>query len=847
MEMTILAILIVVVLVLTVILGREAGLPLLLCILGTALTGPVLLIILLIRKWKLRSRKQDDPYSFRARFEENPQRYISILLYVALLSHSFTLLLADLEFLVGLIPVLGVITVVSVTLFFLLEAVTVPPLGLLILTAVSAVLFLVMPWVVTLVLAIAVEGVALLVFGSLIAAATSLVVIVVVNGVMAGVAVLPMVTLPVAVGSIAASIAAMLGTGIATGMDAAMQQLEPSETVKFRRIVLNLLLVLLVVWPVLSWVGAYQGIFGFKPMMLERREHLNFNKRNENSLYRSFFENPEEGGFINGEQNWTFGEGFYDSYIYPGRNSFAQGKYPSASSGQNIAFCLNGMIYLHYADDNGTYRTAAYDAVPEDAMVMAGEEAFLFGDDEILLLGPDGRCKWKDTRWRTEFNKLSEAEQYSRLYDILEEQNDGVSGAVSIEDVAVVAYAQRNGLLLYYDRDTHRAYFGQEGKKGKITVLCQSATGTRTEVASFTPHCASDNLPYTMIDEATLAYIDENKIVFQGVEEDWSSVHYTNETNPFVSLHVIQKEDGTVYLAYADREDTLCMERLGDEIKRYQFDTERYEGVYSVGNNLFCVVYDRNLINRLTYIQDLREDETIMDVYTEKWSQVTYHFSDDLWDPPVPEETIPWDEQPFGVRFPFPELGTSAGQEGLYRDNVVYPDKYATYWGPAEGFVFRFPRILYDQVDYTWSEDETEVCIRLSCSNGQGSLNVTLRPNVEGMDHQTLMETLLAEAQEAMTNETTVRSGPSNEDGTASTFCLRGYAPDNDNLICTRLCRVDSRYIMEMELLVPFPVDNEDRAYKEFYIMAMEALCGFGSGDSDEMEPFWSFKKQYVD
>ena len=48
---------------------------------------------------------------------------------------------------------------------------------------------------------------------------------------------------------------------------------------------------------------------------------------------------------------------------------------------------------------------------------------------------------------------------------------------------------------------------------------------------------------------------------------------------------------------------------------------------------------------------------------------------------------------------------------------------------------------------------------------------------------------------------------------------------------------------MEMELRVPQATSDEDRAYKDYYIMAMEANCGFGSGD--EIPSFSDFKRKY--
>ena len=174
---------------------------------------------------------------------------------------------------------------------------------------------------------------------------------------------------------------------------------------------------------------------------------------------------------------------------------------------------------------------------------------------------------------------------------------------------------------------------------------------------------------------------------------------------------------------------------------------------------------------------------------------------------------------------------------------MVSPSEFLVYSGPVKNFRFRFPGILYENVDYTWSDDETEVFIRFWSKNDPSTLTVTLRPNAEGTDHQTLLAQLQKQAGQEMTDEKTVRSGFDNEERTASAFYLRGYAADNENLICTRLCRVDSEYIMEMELRIPRATSNEDKAYKEFYILAMEAHCGFGSGD--EITPFWKFKKNY--
>ena len=479
-------------------------------------------------------------------------------------------------------------------------------------------------------------------------------------------------------------------------------------------------------------------------------------------------------------------------------------------------------------------------------MVMVGEETFLFSKDKIILMGRYGRYRWKDTNWRSDFEKLSADEQFQRLYAILEAQNDGIQDEANIEDVAVVAYAQRNGLLLYYDSAQHIAYFGQEDKKGSITVLRMTDGGVE-KCTAFTPECDSDNLPYTMLNADTLAYIRNNQVIFQDVNTGLETVYLTadlgdGENRPVESFHVLHDQEGTEYYACL-APDVLYLQMKGESLHSYPYEPEKYDGIYSVGTELYCIEYDtHSLVNRLTFFNDRIEGEDLTHVWTENPVRNKITLDGNLKDAEEPVETTPA-ERTFEERFPVPELRTSVRQVGLYKDNVASPSDFAFYQGPAKGFCFRFPKILYENVDYTWSEDETEVYIRFWNDDEASSLTVTLRPNTENVDHQSLAEELLKQAREKMTDVKTVRSGPDNEDGTASSFYLRGYAADDTGLICTRLCRVDSAYIMEMELRVPKANGSEDKAYKEFYIMVMESCCGFGSGD--EYPPFWQFKKNY--
>ena len=517
-----------------------------------------------------------------------------------------------------------------------------------------------------------------------------------------------------------------------------------------------------------------------------------------------------------------------------------------------IAFFLNGMVYLTDMEANEVYHTTAYTPGSEDAIVLVGEEAFIFSHDQIALIGPDGRYLWKDTTWTSDFESLSDEQQYDRLYAILEEQNDGQSGTISIEDVAVVACAQRNGRLLYYDAENHCAYFGEEGKTGEITILRQSALGTREEATVFTYNCDSDNLPYTMINADVVVYIDGDKIMFQGVNEDWSTVHYTNkshdgEQHPFVSFHVMHDAKGNEYFAYQDSEDIICLELLGCPVMEAVFDAHRFEAVYSMGDYIYCIEYDSdNLLNKYTYIRDVSEDAGVTAVWTEKWDWSRIHLHSGLWgieEAEEAEETAEPEEKTFADLYPISELRTSVKQIGLYKDNVVSPSKYFYYGDPAAGFNFRFPSILYEEVEYTYNEDGSEVQLYFYCQNDPSSLTVTLRPNADGTDHAALLSTLQENAEAEMVNVKRVRSGYADQEGTASTFYLTGNAADDTGLICTKLCRVDNEHIMEMELRIPNATSNEDQAYKDYYVQAMYACCGFGSGE--EPPVWWKFKSKY--
>ena len=775
---------------------------------------------------------------------------VSILLFISLIAHGFEILLSSAGVLEGLIPALEMIAAVAAILFFLVECLFLPSVGVLLMTAVSALLYWAIPYFVAFLVRSFIESIIFLAIGGIIMALSVGLVVVMVNGIIIGAVLMPLMVTPLLAGFGAMGVTVLAGGGVAAGVNAGLQQIRPADIVRPRRVIINLLLMVVLVWPVLTWMGVLQGVFALKPVKRAQQQHLSFAEENTSLNYESFFDSSNDYDYyIDGVKNWTFDDGFYDSYIYPGRNTFAQGATPAAANDTCIAFCLNGMVYLTDNEANELYHSTAYTPGSEDSIVLVGKEAFIFSYDQIALIGPDGRYLWKDTKWYSDFERLSDEKQYDRLYAILEEQNDGKSGAISIEDVAAVACAQRNGRLLYYDAEGHCAYFGEEGKKGEITILRQSVSGTREKATSFTPNCDSENMPYTMLNANVVAYIDGYRIMFQGVNEEWTSVHYTNqnhdgEQHPFISFHVLHDTKGNEYFAYQDSEDIICLELLGNSVIEAIFDADRFDAVYSVGDYIYCIVYDSDdIINKFTYVQDVAEGENATSVWTEKWDWSRIHLHSGLWGVEEVEETAAPVEKTFEDIYPVPELRTSVRQVGLYKDNVVSPSKYFYYGGPADGFNFRFPSILYEEVEYTYNEDGSEVQLYFYCQEDPSSLSVTLRPNADGTDHAALLSTLQKSAEAEMVNVKRVRSGYVDQEGTASTFYLTGNAADDTGLICTKLCRVDSEHIMEMELRIPNATSNEDQAYKDYYVQAMYACCGFGSGK--EPPVWWKFKSKY--
>ncbi|MBQ7796207.1 MAG: hypothetical protein IJ374_06575, partial [Lachnospiraceae bacterium] len=746
------------------------------------------------------------------------QRLVSVLLYISLICHGVGEFLTILEAQDGLdpalrliaelsfmIPALRIIAIISITLFFVAECLLLPAVGILIMTAVSAVLFWIFPHFVLFLVQALLYSILLFAVGGIIAALSVGLVVVAVDGIIVAAVITPLIVTPYLAGAGVMGIPFLLGAGAAAGIDAGVRQVRPVDLMRPARILINLFLVFVVVWPVLTWGGVFQGVFALKPVQRAQREHVAFSEENASFTYEQFFDSEREYSYtMNGTKNWTFGENFYESYIYPGRNTFAQGEYPGASNDTYAAFGLNGMVYLFDVEANETNYYVAYTVEPKDAMVLVGKELFIFGDDKIVLLGPKGCYLWEDTEWASEYGHLSEEEQYERLYGILEKQNDGKSETISIEDVAVVARAQRTGQLLYYDAADHSAYFGQKGEKGEITILCQSAKGIREASTSFTPNCESENLPYTMLNADMVAYIDYDKIIFQGVKEDWTTVHYTNkshdgETHPFVSFHVLHDAEGNEYYAYQDNKDIICLERLGKTVIEAHCNAEEYEAVYSVGTDIFRVAYDsNNILNRFTYIKDLREGQEATEVRTEKWKWSRVQLADGLWEDEDDKEAEPPRELSFVERYPITELNGSAKQVGMYMDNVVSPSQYDYYIGPAEQFYFRVPRVLYGSVNYTYiedgeevtwkfhraedsdstteplqpnadgtyAEDGSEVRIHYYCENETSSMTVTLRPNAEGTDNETLSAALQKSAEEEMVNVKVVRSGYADEEGT---------------------------------------------------------------------------------
>lgn len=287
----------------TVKIAREEGFSVLLSILGTLVLGPLMLLFILLRgrrkQFRRNTRRRDrrntgGGFSMPSRtpgdvedWIEECQKGISALLYISLIAHGVEVFLNDVGVLAGVVPVLQVISAVAALLFFLGECVLLPPVGVLIMTALAAVLFFVIPYFVGFLAGLFVGSFLLMVVGGLVAVLSTSLIIFVSNGLIVGAVIAPVIVAPFALGFGATAATAVAGTGVAAAVHAGVQKITPGELFHPRRVLINLLMLFVLIWPTLTWFGVCPGMFALKPVQRAQQQHLSFSEKYTSATYKA--------------------------------------------------------------------------------------------------------------------------------------------------------------------------------------------------------------------------------------------------------------------------------------------------------------------------------------------------------------------------------------------------------------------------------------------------------------------------------------------------------------------------------------------------------------------------------
>lgn len=760
------------------------------------------------------------------------QMRVVLLLYGAMILKAGSVFFPALDFPSG----------VLLFVFFLLEMFLLPPFGMAVMSILASVLFFFLPNAVQLLLGLAIGSVFVLFLGMAISAALSGIVLTFCNGVLISLEVVS-TTAPLAIAMGVSGAVAGLGAAAGAGVNAAVYQAGKSAGARRRavRTMLGSFLVFLVIgWPSLSYAQAISGALACKPAVILNQAHLNYLNYSASKDYKELFMD---------EKKWVFGNGFYADYINNGRNNISQGdKTMAAGDDKYLAVLIDGLLYVQSKDLDHLYYGNGYLPKKTDAMVLAKDKTFIFGHDRVFCAGEKGSYTWKETKWTSEFESLSFDAQCDRLYDILERQNTTESLRFSYEEVGVVAYAQRTGLLLNYDNATHLAFFAQQDRKGNVTVYQQSSSYQREEQVTFTPVCSGDSLPYVMVDTTGILYLKENQVKFLSRKDYWAeNNHFTNpehngETHNLVSLNYMDLGEEGIYTVYLDEEDKICIDlsQIGRvEVTQYDFDSRFSQVMASAGDYIYSIQYEDSLLSSLTYLKDMHglhePSETsgwdFSDIWMEDWTyqrvklQKSLFVPEDFQEPEAAEEES--EEPDPESLYPAPIVSPRRSKTAPYDPTYITASVYATYAGPQDYFHFRYPERLYDNVNYTFENDGADIDIVFTCNGDASYLEVSAHPLPEDAeDIAAYVAALRKQEVGALYNglETTYKEY---EEGFYR-FRLEGWT-DSGKTKCFVNYHVDGENVLKMVLRYPNGTDEEDKSTKAFFAANMNYYCGFGT------------------
>ena len=537
------------------------------------------------------------------------QKNIIYVLYVAM----------ALKVIGDLVPVLAIVSAVLVTLFFVVELFVLDFKQLVIISVMVGVLFYLLPAMVGLILGMVVGSLIVQIVAGAICFVLSSVTFTFVSGVLISVEAVS-VTAPMAIAAAMSAAVATTAVTVGAGVQTAVQSIGDA-TVRLKRrfaaaLLCNLAVFLAVCWPVLSYTMTITGALACKPAVILNQAHFHHLNLKASDAYEALFEDGDQ---------WVFGNQFYSETVRGIGNNITQGKRDLiAGDDSMLAVLLNGVVHVFNDEMTVKIATSAYIPRRTDAMLIANGKVFLFGKNKIFVCGAQGEYTWKDTRYTTDFTRLSWEEQCERVYDILERQNTGDDVRFSYDDVGVVVYAQRNGLLLNYNRLTHTALFVRENRDGSVTVYEQTAPANRKECTSFTPNATDRSKPWVAAGADGILYAADGSIRFLAQNEGWAQ--YTAfedpDNNTVRSVHYGWiGESADVYSVYVN-DGKLWVDTRNVGVNAVTPITLNDRAAVNgfAGNWFYSIQCKTGPLARLTYLYDVKHDDTVVTVWTDAFN-----------------------------------------------------------------------------------------------------------------------------------------------------------------------------------------------------------------------------------
>jgi len=505
------------------------------------------------------------------------------------------------------VPALNFVSGILIAIFFIAELFLLPPVTMVVVSIVVSILFFFLPAMVGLILGMLTASLAISVISSALCILLSSVTFTFLYGALMSVQVTIVSAPAVLAAGVAVGVAAVSTTMVATAY-AAVDTIGVVAERKPKRAALavlcNILIFIVICWPILSYSGTINGAMAFKPAVILNQAHMNYLNVGASEEYKEMFADSEK---------WAFTNNFYNESIRSSNNNITQGKKDLIAGNEHaLAVLLNGLLYVQDATMENHNGGAAYLPKETDALVLNGTWAFIFGRDKIFMCGSEGDYMWKDTQYTTLFENLSWDEKCEYIYDILERQNTDEFMRFSYDEVGSVAYAQRNGLLLNYNRNTHTALFAKEFDNGQIAVFSQPSANNRVEEVTFDTSKSDSGQTYVMAGADGILCLQDNHVIFLEQSSDWT--HYNSFTHPdgdidFESVHYgWVGEDGDVYSAYSDTEGKIWLDtrNIGKNgVTPFPCNIDETKVIGFAGDYIYSIQYNDNLISRLTYIQDV--------------------------------------------------------------------------------------------------------------------------------------------------------------------------------------------------------------------------------------------------